>query len=290
MVFRDSSAQSRHRPTATQAAATAILLISLAQPGPVNAAGTFYLQYRHWQPYSWPGKEPTAKDVSRSQRELGWRYQGATSTVGLDYDYQPLRIRTGTPAHNGHLHRLTFGGEWQHNLYHLETQVGVAGTSNMFKHQDFHRQVLNGRLAAFRAWHEGSDLSVGVGGDHRFGSFRWLPRLRWAQSTDNGHWLMDLPVLLQWQNADHRWTIRMERAGDRWATLDKSREVESALYLREWRAELSYRLGFGNDSWPAVVLGLGASIDTRVRYQDLDAGTRDIRLGDRIFGRVMLSW
>jgi hypothetical protein len=82
----------------------------------------------------------------------------------------------------------------------------------------------------------------------------------------------------------------MERAGDRWATLDKSREVESALYLREWRAELSYRLDFGHDSWPAVVLGFGASVDTRVRYQDLDAGTRDIRLGDSVFGRVMLSW
>jgi hypothetical protein len=259
-------------------------------PGPANAASSLYLQYRHSQPYSWPVNEPAANDVSRSQRGLGWQHKGTTSTLGLDYDYQPLRIRTGTPAHNGHLHRLTFGGEWQRNLYHLETQVGVAGTSNMFKHQDFHRQVLNGRLAVFRAWHEGSDLSVGVGGDHRFGSFRWLPRLRWAQSTDNGHWLMDLPVLLQWQNADHRWTIRMERAGDRWATLDKSREVESALYLREWRAELSYRLDFGHDSWPAVVLGFGASVDTRVRYQDLDAGTRDIRLGDSVFGRVMLSW
>ncbi|WP_156509979.1 hypothetical protein [Marinobacter sp. LQ44] len=35
---------------------------------------------------------------------------------------------------------------------------------------------------------------------------------------------------------------------------------------------------------------LGASIDTRVRYQDLNAGNLDIRLGDSVFGRVMLSW
>ena len=169
MVFRESGARTRHHALAAQVIATAIVLFAIALPGPASAAGTLYLQYRHWQPYSWPNDEPTAKDISRSQRGLGWRYQGATSTVSLDYDYQPLRIRTGTPAHNGHLHRLTFGGDWQHNLYHLETEVGVAGSSNMFKHQDFHRQVLNGRLAVFRAWHEGSDLSVGVGGDHRFG-------------------------------------------------------------------------------------------------------------------------
>ena len=290
MVFRESGARTRHHALAAQVIATAIVLFAIALPGPASAAGTLYLQYRHWQPYSWPNDAPTATDISRSQRGLGWRYQGATSTVSLDYDYQPLRIRTGTPAHNGHLHRLTFGGDWQHNLYHLETEVGVAGSSNMFKHQDFHRQVLNGRLAVFRAWHEGSDLSVGVGGDHRFGSFRWLPRLRWAQSTVYGHWQVDLPVLAQWQSPDQSWGVRMERAGDRWATLDKSREVESALYLREWRAELSYRLGFGHDSWPAVLLGLGASIDTRVRYQDLNAGNLDIRLGDSVFGRVMLSW
>jgi len=290
MLLRESSAQTRNRPVTAQVVATAILLFPLTLPGPANAASSLYLQYRHYQPYSWPVNEPAAKDVSRSQRGLGWQHKGTTSTLGLDYDYQPLRIRTGTPAHNGHLHRLAFGGEWQHNLYCLKTQVSVAGTSNMFKHQDFHRQVLNGRLAVFRAWHESSDLSVGVGGDHRFGSFRWLPRLRWAQSSDYGHWQVDLPVLAQWQSPDQSWGVRMERVGDRWATLDKSREVESALYLREWRAELSYRLGFGHDSWPAVVLGFGASVDTRVRYQDLDAGTRDIRLGDRIFGRVMLSW
>ncbi|MBW7470832.1 hypothetical protein [Marinobacter sp. F4218] len=265
-----------------------LLLIALAPA--VRASSDFYLAYRQWQPYDWPGEMPAATEVSRSQRGLGWRPEGTAGDIGLDYDYQILGIDTGEPAHNGHLHRLMVGGQWQHRLYRVEARAGLAGTSNMFKYQSFHDDVVNGRVALFRAVRKDSPLSLGVGGDHRFGSFGWLPRVRWTHSGESGHWLADLPVLLRWQSPGNRWALHLARDGDRWATLDAAREVEGALYLREWRAELSYRISSGGAIWPGVVLGLGVSVDTRVRYRDLQAGTRDVRLGDALLGSFRLDW
>ena len=267
-----------------------LLLTAIALPGAVHASNTYYLLYRQWQPYDWPENVPFANEVTRSQRGLGWQARGSASVFGIDYDYQPLRIRTGEPAHNGHLHRLTFGGEWRHQLYRLEARAGIAGTSNMFKYQDFHSDVLNGRVAVFRAVNSSSALSLGIGGDHRFGSFRWLPRARWEQSNAHGHWLVDLPVLMQWQSPGQVWAFRVERNGDRWATLDKDREVESALYLREWRTQLTYRLHQGGQSWPTIVLGIGASLATRVQYKDLNTGTEDLSLGDALLASLRLDW
>lgn len=228
--------------------------------------------------------------MTRSQRGLGWRRNGPAGDFGFDYDYQPFRIRSGEPAHNGHLHRLTFGAQWLHRLYRVEARAGLAGTSNMFKYQDFHSDVLNGRIALFRTVSKDLPLSLGFGGDHRFGSFRWLPRVRWEHAGDNGHWLVDLPVLFQWQSPGKRWAFRFERDGDRWATFDQTREVEGALYLREWRTELTYRITSGDSVWPAVVLGMGASLDTHARYQDLELGTVDKSLGDALLGSIRLDW
>ena len=267
-----------------------LLFVSLALPCAVQASNSFYLLYRQWQPYDWPENLPSANEVTRSQRGLGWHTQGSASILGLDYDYQPLRTRNGDPAHNGHLHRLTFGGEWQHQLYRLEARAGVAGTSNLFKYQDFHSEVLNGRIALFRALNDSSALSLGIGGDHRFGSFRWLPRAGWERSNAQGHWLVDLPVLIQWQSPRELWTFRVERDGDRWATLDKAREVEGALYLREWRTELTYLINRGHGPWPTLTIGIGASFDTRVQYEDLNTGTIDLSLGDALLGSLRLDW
>lgn len=267
-----------------------LLTAALVLPRASYASDHAYLLYRQWQSYDWQGDTPAADDVSRVQRGLGWRRRAPAGSFGLDYDYQALRIRTGDPAHNGHLHRATFGGDWHHGPYRVEARAGLAGTSNMFKDQVFHREVLNGRVAAFRALNEGSRLSLGVGGDHRFGSFRWLPRVRWAHKNTRGHWLIDLPVRLRWQGPGNRWEFRVERMGDRWATLDKAQATKSTLYLREWRTELTYRIRPGDERWPAVILGIGASIDTRVRYRDFEEGTLDTRLGDALFGSIRLSW
>lgn len=289
-MFKERCFQTIARATSWIFPLAVFLAPTLVLPHAAKASDDFYLQYRHWQPYDWPEEVPSATEVSRSQRGLGWRHQSTAVEFGVDYDYQPLRIRSGAPAHNGHLHRLTFGGQWQHRLYRLEARAGFAGTSNMFKHQEFHSDVVNGRVAMFRAVNDGSPLSLGVGGDHRFGSFRWLPRVRWEHASEKGHWLIDLPVMLRWQSPGERWELRLERKGDRWATLDKAREVESALYLREWRTELTYRINSGEGLWPAVILGLGASLDTRIRYRDLGAGTLDLRLGDALLGSVRLGW
>ncbi|MBC7182039.1 MAG: hypothetical protein H5U30_00505, partial [Marinobacter sp.] len=284
----------RHRCAETRAqlyrSLLGILLIAFGLSAPSQAATNFELFARHWQPYDWPERTPSASEVTRSQRGIGWHTDIARHTVGIQYDYQPLLIRTGDPAHNGHLHRVTLGGHLQPGLYHIQLSAGLAGTSNMFKYQDFHEKIANGRIAVFRAIREDSTLSLGVGGDHRFGSFRWIPRVRWEHTNEQGRWLLDLPVLAQWQSPDNRWSLHLSRTGDRWATLDKARDVESALYLREWRAELNYRMNKGERAWPEVVLGLGASVDTRVRYQDLDTGTRDLRLGDTLLGSVTFHW
>ncbi|QSP94800.1 hypothetical protein LPB19_16770 [Marinobacter salinisoli] len=273
-----------------QFSVVALLIAATAQTCTAKAASGFYLGYRQWQPYAWPEQAPSASDVSRTQRLLGWRRQAPSGDIGFDYDYQPLRIRTGAPAHNGHLHRLMVGGQWQHRRFRVEARAGVAGTSNMFKYRDFHSDVINGRIALFRSVGRHPPVSLGIGGDHRFGSFRWLPRLRWEDTSRAGHWLVDLPVLLRWQGPGNRWAFQVAREGDRWATLDATRELESALYLREWRTELSYRVSDRKQSWPAVVVGIGASIDTRVRYQDLEAGTVDLRLGDAIYACIKLDW
>jgi hypothetical protein len=267
-----------------------LFLTAIALPSAVQASNTYYLLYRQWQPYDWPENVPSANEVTRSQRGLGWQAQGSAGVFSVDYDYQPLRIRSGDPAHNGHLHRLTFGGDWQHQLYRLEARAGIAGTSNMFKYQDFHSDVLNGRVAFFRALNNSSALSLGIGGDNRFGSFRWLPRARWEQSNAQGHWLVDLPVLMQWQSPGHLWAFRVERNGDRWATLDKDREVEGALYLGEWRTELTYRVYQGGAFRPTIFLGIGASLDTRVQYKDLNTGTEDLSLGNALLASLRLGW
>ncbi|MEE3169721.1 MAG: hypothetical protein VX324_06290 [Pseudomonadota bacterium] len=266
------------------------LLAALAASGAAKASEAWYLSYRHWQAYDWPEHATYASEVSRSQRALGWRRQVTGGDLGLDYDYQPLRLRAGEPAHNGHLHRVTAGGQWQWGRYRMAARAGLAGTSNLFKYQDFHHKAVNGQVAAFRALADGSPFSVGIGGDHRFGSFGWLPRLRWASTTGQGHWLVDLPVLLRWQSPDQKLAARIERVGDRWATLDSNRVVESALYLREWRAELTYRVSPARRWRPGVTLGLGGSLDTRVEYRDLGLGTVDRTLGDALFGRIRLEW
>lgn len=286
-MFNGRCFQAKGHATSRVSRAAALLLAALALPCAARDSSGFYLLYRQWQPYDWPHDVPSASEVSRSQRGLGWQGQ---HKAGVDYDYQPLRLRTGEPAHNGHLHRLTVSGQWLHGLFLVDAAAGVAGTSNIFKYQDFHSDVVNGRIAVFRAIQEGSPLSLGIGGDHRFGSFRWLPRIRWQRADASGHWLVDLPVLLQWQSPGERWEIRLERKGDRWATLDQAREIESALYLREWRTELTYRLNTGSGTWPAVVLGIGASVDTRVRYRDLTKGTLDLHLGNAILGSIRLGW
>lgn len=268
----------------------AVVIVTLALPHTAEATERFYVLYRQWQPYDQQDLERSASEISRSERGLGWHSRDASSSLAVLYDYQTLGLQAGEPAHNGHLHRLTFGGEGRYRLYRVEARAGLAGTSNMFKYRDFHNDVLNGRIALFRTVNEEAALSIGIGGDHRFGSFRWLPRVRWETAHSSGQWLLDLPVLLRWQGPGRRWQFRFEREGDRWATLDSARQLEGTLYLNEWRAELTYRLNSGGRLWPAVILGIGASLDTRVRYEDVERGTVDPDLGNAALGSIRLEW
>ncbi len=227
--------------------------------------------------------------VSRIAHEAGWARQTEHTTLTVDYDYQPLRIRSGSPAHNGHLHRLAAGVDHDTDRFRIQGQLGLQGTSNIFKYQDFPDETLNARLAVFRSVMGQGSPMIGAGGDHRFGSFRWIPRLYWRGHSELGSLKLDLPVLAQWHSPDRQWRLRMERVGDRWAALDRERERESRIYLREWRLEGQYRIAVQSPlPDPALVLGL--SLDTRVEYLDEELGTRDLRLGDAIFAGLRLNW
>lgn len=275
-----------YRHLAAVLAGTAVT-VSIAHAGPIHQG---YLQYREWQSYDWPDPEVSSPtSVSRIAHEAGWARHDGNTTIAVDYDYQPLRIRSGSPAHNGHLHRLSTGMTHDGKRFRVQGQLGVQGTSNIFKYRDFPDEVLNARLAVFHSvTGEGAPM-IGVGGDHRFGSFRWIPRFYWRGRSELGSLELDLPVLAQWHSPERQWRLRIERAGDRWAALDSERERESRIFLREWRLEGWYRLPLQRPvPDPALVLGL--SIDTRVEYLDEELGKLDLRLGDAIFAGLRLNW
>ena len=267
------------------------LLALLLVPASVLASAQFHIQYRHWQPYDWAEPEAkSASSVARSQKGLGWQRDWGGNGLEADYDYQPLRIRTGDPAHNGHLHRFVTGGRFQQGRIQIQGRLGAQGTSNVFRYRDFPDRVLNGRVAVLHTIRDDSPIALGIGGDHRFGSFRWLPRLRASGELLGGDWELDLPVKAAWQSPSRRWRIAFAREGDRWATLDGDRAIESSLYLREWHAELTHRLGDFRPGLPDIEFGLGASIESRVRYRDLQQGMVDRRLGNAIYGSMRLNW
>ena len=190
-------------------------------------------------------------------------------------------MRTGSPAHNGYFHQLDVRAERTLFDTSLVVTVGIHGSSNMFKHGDFHGDAA---VATFAALHLRPERDTGIGlfGDYRFGRFHLYPRLKFTLDAGQSSELeLDLPVAVRWRGAQDRWHAGIERYGEKWGALDASRNVESAFYLSEWRLGVTRRWQSGGG--PDWALTAGVSFDTGVRYRDLVAGARDTDLDPAVY-------
>ncbi len=262
-------------------------LLILASPA---QAGDWFAQGVAWD----DGRVTVAGESDRLQRHelsLGYRWLADDphdTGTALRYAHQPLRIRAGNPAHNGYLHQLDARQRLARGPLAAEMSLGVHGTSNMFKHGDFHRDALvaTGVLWGYLGSGRGE---VGLAGDYLFGQFRVYPRWRASFLAAGGELRLDLPVAIAWGPASRAWRLAVARHGDKWATLDSERQGRDKLYLNEWRAGGHYRIdsGWGNLS---LELGAGLGFDTRIRYRDDMAGRITVRPGDRLFGSLTVRW
>lgn len=231
--------------------------------------------------------------VERRELSLAYRWEAFSSGrrgAGFRYVHQPLLIRAGDPAHNGYLHQL----DWRQaaSLGHLEGSLtlGVHGTSNQFKHADFHRDSL---VVTGSVWYGENNRAsrIGLAGDYRFGRFLVYPRWQWRAELGGQALIAHLPIAVHIGPADdsNRWRLGIERYGDKWATLDSERELRDALYLSEWRLGGHYRVPLPGRDWQ-LELGAGVSLATRVRYRDRQLGQQRERLADRIYASLGLHW
>ncbi|MGM0434225.1 MAG: hypothetical protein ACQEQ1_06145 [Pseudomonadota bacterium] len=261
-------------------------LAGLAFMLPAVGWGEGVLEWQQWRDYDAPGPATAAEPVSRSGRGLR---VGDRQGLGFVWHYQPLRIRSGQPAHNGHLHRVALEAREARGAWQLYASAGIHATSNVLKHQDTHADVWVGRIGLWRDLPGSGGWALGVRGDHRFGTFQWVPALRGGFATGYGQLALDLPRMVQWRSLHGRWSLQAARLGEKWGALDDQRRLESTVRLEEWQLILTRRLdalyrGLG------LELGAGMSLDTRVRYREESGQLIRQTLGDRPFLLVRLRW
>lgn len=218
--------------------------------------------------------------ITRGEFYLARHWQSAEDNLlTISYAHQPLLIRMGEPAHNGYLHQLDLKGSYNFSGTRFSVGAGIHGSSNMFKYGDFHRDAgvfTFAVLHRFETW----DGEAGINGDHRFGNFKVYPRIRLLrQDGHGGEIIFDLPQSVIWRRAP--WRLTIERYGEKWGALDKVRDIQSAIYLQEWR--VSSRLQLWRRSGVSAYAEFGMSFNTRLEYLDLSSGWRDGQLDDSVF-------
>ncbi len=262
----------------------------LLATSPLVAAQDWSADVLAWEDGGFAGTSPQLQgNISRQAFQLGFRWERPDPAgYALRYKHQALRIRQGSPASNGYLHHL----DWRHHAhwqqFRGELILGVHGTSNMFKHSDFHRDALVASGAIGYLLGSGGN-SVGLAGDYRFGSFTVYPQWRTAIALGQATLELNLPVAIELQSTNGSWQLGVERHGEKWGTLDSDRQVTDKLYLQEWRLGGRYRFPFRQGDL-ALVVGAGISLHTRVHYLDLDAGSRRERMEDRLYASLGLRW
>ena len=261
-------------------------LAGLAFMFPAAVWGNGFLEWQQWRDYDAPGPATAVEPVSRSVRGLR---VGDRRGLRFVWDYQPLRIRSGQPAHNGHLHRVALETREERGAWQLYARAGIHATSNVLKHQDIHSDVWVGRIGLWRDLPGSGGWALGVRGDHRFGTFQWVPALRGGFATGYGQLALDLPRMVQWRSPHGRWSLKAARLGEKWGTLDDQRRLESTLRLEEWQLTLSRRFSALYRRL-GMELGAGMSLDTRVRYREESGRLIRQTLGDRPFLLVRLRW
>lgn len=267
---------------------TALALLLAASP--LAAAEDWSIDVLAWEDGGFAGAAPQRQEtVSRQALQLGYRWEHAQPAgYALRYRHQTLRIRQGSPAHNGYLHQLDWRHSAQWQQFQSELTLGVHGTSNMFKHSEFHRDALVASGAIGFLFGDGAS-SVALAGDYRFGSFSVYPQWRTAFALGQATVKLNLPTAIELQAADGDWQLGIKRHGEKWGTLDSTRQVTDKLYLQEWRLGGRYRLSLRAADL-ALVVGAGMSLHTRVQYLDLDAGVASERLEDRLYLSLGLRW
>ncbi|MFO7552927.1 MAG: hypothetical protein R6W80_16090 [Haliea sp.] len=263
----------------------------LLAASPLAAARDWSIDVLAWEDGGFAGgasREPQ-ENVSRQALQLGYRWERPDPAgYALRYKHQTLRVRQGSPAGNGYLHQFDWRQQAQWQQFRGELTVGVHGTSNMFKHTDFHRDAIVATGAVSHAFGSGA-TRIGLAGDYRFGAFTLYPQWRTAIPLGQATVRLNLPVAIVLEAKDRNWQLGIERHGEKWGTLDSGRQVTDKLYLQEWRLDGRYRLALREDDL-ALVVGAGISLQTRVHYLDLDAGSRRERLDDRLYLTLGLRW
>lgn len=261
--------------------------LALLAPAAFGAtAGEWTLRLQNWQsaPLELPGAP--AKNTERRLLHAAWQSEHAGGRTGVSYEHQPVLIRTGDPATNGYLHQVDVRHATQLGDARLDVSLGVHGSSNIFTHQEFRSDVLVGRFRA-RYPIPGPFDAVGLAGDYRFGEFLVYPRLTATATLSGTELLFDLPVKLAWREPGERWSLALERYGERWATLDTTETVEGKLTLSEWRLTGRYRLWRPGEA--EVHAGVGLSFDTEARYLDLKRGRVEGDLDPALFAFVEIG-
>lgn len=237
---------------------------------------------RRWQDGEVGGVNVSGDEaqIARDEFYLARHWHSAEDNLlTISYAHQPILFRVGEPAHNGYLHQLDLEVGYDFSGTRFSVGAGIHGSSNMFKHGDFHREagVFNfAILHRFDMWNG----EAGFNGDHRFGNFKVYPRIRFLRQTGNGGEItFDLPESVIWRRGP--WRLATERYGEKWGALDKERDIQSAIYLREWR--VSSRLHIWRQSGMSAYAELGMGFNTRLEYLDLSSGWRDKRLDDSVF-------
>jgi hypothetical protein len=240
------------------------------------------LSWQTWQDTQFAHAGLGREAIKRDQYLVNYRWQGKDQDRQIAYAHQPLLIRTGDPAHNGYFHRLDYGVYNQNGNLSIKLTTGLHGSSNMFNHFKFHD---DGFVASGQILYEleGCQCEFGFNGDYRFGPFHYYLVLQKQWLFNNGAQLaLSAPYALAYLSKDEQWQIGIERYGEKWGALDKSREVESSYFLEEWQVTARYRIVenlYGNE----LFLRVGLSFDTALRYQDLVAGDREEDIDRAVF-------
>lgn len=255
------------RPIASCSAMTPLLLLL---PIATVFADPWSLEIQQWRATRFENSRQTdLAGIKRGQFSISYRWSQEQAVARVSYVHQPVLIRNGDPAHNGYFHQLDLSVRIGRGPTQVELTTGIHGSSNMFKHVDFHREAL---VSRFSVMHTVSNdtTRIGINGDYRFGHFRLYPRLSilklWSKDSQL---TIDLPVALLWRK--HDWQIGIKRHGEKWAALDSESKSESAFYLNEWRLGVRWQVPMPKDN-VTFELGAGISFDSGVRYLDLVRG------------------
>lgn len=263
--------------------ATGLLLACTALSA---GAGEWSMYFRAWQSQDFELPGVPARETERRAFGAAWHTGSNRHRTGVSYEHQPLLIRAGDPATNGYLHQVDLEHAGRLGAARYDLALGVHGSSNIFTHAEFREEALVGRFKVLYPL-PGAFDATGLAGDYRFGEFLVYPRLTATIPAGGTELAFDLPVRLAWRDPGDRWSIALERYGERWATLDTTETVEGKLYLSEWRLTGRYRVWSSGDT--RVDMGVGLSFDTEARYRDLERGRVEGELETALFGFVEIS-